>query len=155
MKLAALLCTISMSAHSMCYIVEDEQGRALYVSERAPVDMSVESPSKLVQEQFPGGHILIVTDCPLTSAQHEQRRIQLILELRSAAAHRAQYGQGMTSSTVEVKKPVQTEVYAGLVPSARYHIWPQYLDDPYLYQAMIYGYAYRPAVAPWYRGWRH
>ena len=104
----------SAIAQPMCYIVENGAGQTTYISERPPVNMAADSPSKEVQAKYPGGHMLIVPECPLTSNQQEARRLQAILEVKIATEIRnMQARTPVTESTYFPAEKPQPVFYAG------------------------------------------
>jgi hypothetical protein len=120
-SIALTLGFYSAMAQSMCYIVEDGTGNTVYVSERPPVNMAVDSPSKEVQAKYPGGHMLILTECPLTANQQEARRLQSISEVKIAAEIRkAQALAPVTVSAYSPSEKAQPVFYAGTLPRNNY-----------------------------------
>ncbi|NJD36393.1 MAG: hypothetical protein FIA96_16465 [Betaproteobacteria bacterium] len=111
----------SAIAQSMCYIVENGAGQTTYISERPPVNMAADSPSKEVQAKYPGGHMLIVPECPLTSNQQEARRLQAILEVKIATEIRAMQARTPpTESTYFPAEKPQPVFYAGTLSQDDY-----------------------------------
>jgi hypothetical protein len=120
-SIALALGFYSAIAKSMCYIVENGAGQTVYVSERPPVNMAVDSPSKEIQAKYPGGHMLIVPECPLTSNQQEARRLQAILEVKIATEIRMiQARTPATETTYFPSEKAQPVFYAGTLSQNDY-----------------------------------
>ncbi len=111
----------SATAQPMCYIVENGAEQTVYISERPPVNMAVDSPSKEVQAKYPGGHMLIVPECPLTSNQQEARRLQAISEVKIATEIRAMQARApATESAYFPSEKAQPVFYAGALSQNDY-----------------------------------
>lgn len=139
----------SAIAQSMCYIVENGAGQTVYISERPPVNMASDSPSKEVQAKYPDGHMLIVPECPLTSNEQEARRLQAISEVKIATEIRMMQARTpVTQSSYFPSEKAQPVFYAGTLSQNDYG----YGNGGYGYGAYGYygGGYYRPI-----RGYNH
>lgn len=135
----------------MCYIVESEAGYTVYMSERPPVNMAVDSPSREVQAKWPGGHMLILNDCPLTSNQQEARRLQTITEEMHAAANRStQYSSSSSSSGgAAMERRYNVAVYEPYYPDRGHGYYPSYRVG---YGGVPYPIGGYPVVGPIHHG---
>jgi hypothetical protein len=154
MPIALVLGFYSAIGQSMCYIVENGAGQTVYISERPPVNMASDSPSKEVQAKYPDGHMLIVPECPLTSNEQEARRLQAISEVKIAKEIRLK--QALTPVTESAHFPTekaQPVFYAGTLSQNDYgYGYGGYGYGGYGYGAYGYygGGYYRPI-----RGYNH